>query len=52
MRLRLGDRVERWFDVELRRDRRRHLAGQALADPAGLDQRGRKPDMRDLVERR
>ena len=32
-------------------DRRRHLAGEALADPAGLDERRRKPDVRDLVER-
>ena len=48
MRLRLRDRVEGRFDVELPRDRRRHLAGQALADPARLDERWRKPDVRYL----
>ena len=50
MRLRLGGRVEGRLDIELRPDRRGHLAGQALADPAGLDERGRKPGVRDLVE--
>ena len=50
MRLCLGGRVEGRLEIELRPDRRGHLAGQALADPAGLDERGRKPGMSDLVE--